>query len=726
MKKLLSILGAIGIVASSSTAVASCGAKPKGNDDTVATEELTSTKELTSMMLLQKSENYGDNITDILSPDGETSPGMLGRFANATQYDADAYGEKKSESYLQWTNMFSSQNDDNNEIKSGSNVADFISKNSLSTITQDDSNKLNISDSENKLDYLLSDSVLATANDLSSESLAINTPVNGVDNADTFAAEINNNVNAYASGAASGATGLLLNPTADKIQEFINIVSNEFPVSFTASGATSPTDPSKGVGGLLQLWIGGTATATADVMGDKVGLISEVYEQMWLCMMQNQDTYKDLLGDDIFHYLVGTDDTATNLIADLGSEGEVVTAYKNTVAGKTDTPENASEVFFKSEDNRGLYGEIINKIGNLKYHNSSAKDFDALTGEGTMGHYNHNNFMGIDSDVLEVLELTSKLFHVTSSIFQENVDAWGPMETIFASKFGFLLKMGLGMLGLPALDYENHFADIMEYIVNILDAFLGYKNTTVITKDTPVADFTDIFSNAYSEETAKALVDALSLMADSTEKDAGKDGNWFSDINADYRIAVASALGVEADGTVRSESMFGEMVKLSKIDKYRSLFLGAEGTSAIDYLINTFDKNILDDKTWTTKNEAISYTKDNTVDQVQFDLYYDGLGNENVTEFKAGIGELAGKYDLQNMSEDEVLNKLNKTSPDYDEAFANAYNGSGLKSDMSEVKHKYHVVWKNESTSMTMTDLKLQSISSVQAYINNSWVDMSN
>jgi hypothetical protein len=106
MKKLLTILGAIGIVASSSTAVASCGAKPanNGDDDIVdptIKSALTSTGDLSKMLIVSKTENIGNNVGDLLTGKNNSlfqlkldnfaqySPTMLSRIKSANSYLSD-------------------------------------------------------------------------------------------------------------------------------------------------------------------------------------------------------------------------------------------------------------------------------------------------------------------------------------------------------------------------------------------------------------------------------------------------------------------------------------------------------------------------------------------------------------------------------------------------------------------------------------------------------------
>jgi hypothetical protein len=71
MKKLLSVLGAVLILGSSTTAVAACGGKPKGNDDANLTDlqknMLSGAEFMTKVILAGRHENLNYNVNEVLS-----------------------------------------------------------------------------------------------------------------------------------------------------------------------------------------------------------------------------------------------------------------------------------------------------------------------------------------------------------------------------------------------------------------------------------------------------------------------------------------------------------------------------------------------------------------------------------------------------------------------------------------------------------------------------------
>jgi uncharacterized protein YodC (DUF2158 family) len=71
MKKLLNVLGAVLILGSSTTAVAACGGKPKGNDDANLTDlqknMLSGAEFMTKVILAGRHENLNYNVNEVLS-----------------------------------------------------------------------------------------------------------------------------------------------------------------------------------------------------------------------------------------------------------------------------------------------------------------------------------------------------------------------------------------------------------------------------------------------------------------------------------------------------------------------------------------------------------------------------------------------------------------------------------------------------------------------------------
>lgn len=748
MKKLISVLGVIGLVASSATTVIACNGD-KGNNvipddgdygfDQVTNNMISSAKNLSSMMLMGKTENYGNNISDILSGSPMTAtstPGfnLLERFKSSDQYANDSFASKKGEAYNNFVDAFHSNLDSGGQLDSSKGISSYISESQLEKHDSVDSETpVDYVNGYGKLSYLLSDKESSLYNTGKTYTDKFNVNVQTMsDDENSFSSKVENSVSA--AEMANGISGIFMHPSAEKVQLFTTTMSQVAPIVLT--NANAKKGDGKVAGMLGRLYTGmkydnkkgkyDTTASTPDLAGDNVGVITSIYEKAWSYAANNQDNMNKLkseMGEKLFTYVFGDNFDASsksNTLIDKRDE-----SYGNDEAG--------AAAFFKLWDNidsngvgainssnNGLYGKLINAIGQLKYHDkkfTAEQKEQLLTGDA--GTYSSYNFTLLDKDVSTVLELSHQIYTITNlTLSQETMSEISKFLMEDFSGYMSLMKF----LGIN-INYENHEFELFDLFNKILFSFLDFEQEGEFTKDSDPETY-------FSLENYKLTPINELIQASKNYQTSDADSDYFqSAANNEYSKAVAKALGV-VDNEFANEGPYKKISDLLQQDKYKSLFdqgNGEEVSGALQFLSDTYDKNILDGYEWKAENATVKFNDDYSIDQIEFDLNYDGLGNQNVTNFKT-------TEEVLNMSRSDIYNNLNETSKTYtdqkEHTFKNNYNGSGLYSDLTEVKHSYHIVWKNESTQSEFVDLKLLDVNNIKGFAdpdgdgNYEWLPM--
>jgi hypothetical protein len=736
MKKLLSILGAIGIVASSSTAVASCGGNPKANDsqdeDSIVAANLTdptqqsayyATSDLTKMMLISKTENIGNNIGDILTAGTgynykKYSPKMFDRFKNSNVYLSDnALKNREASHYAMWEDNFSSIYGDNG-IESDDTDIDMSNLIDSSKLTTDYANISN-----DNLNYLLSNG--------SNDKINTNSDVSGdiYDYAaDDLAGE--NNISSLtqqmssiysAVGDGSQLTDLFYNPTADKLPAFMTLMSNLLVFTGTASGIANETDGTQGHGNIRGLYYGQSVWGTKTLDGEsKVGLMAEMFECAYNYIKLNQDK----IDSEIVKYLVGSNDESTTVEKN-GVTTKIYPLIKDVHSNNASSNEceagnltfdgtERTNKFWSATEDSGLFGEIISQMGSLLNHNK--KNYKALKEHPefeselakNQGFQETNEPILIDPDfdrlqekIIEAFNATSKFLDedVSNNLFSELYKSVSPITMNAIKKFGIKID-------------EQNFQSVVNVILEIFKAMLDFEPENSNPKT--LEEFIDNYSDkSYKFTTMGKLVDAIPLAnADAAGEYDGHNPvnpDWFDDRNADYREAVYEAFGVKGNKII--ENGFWDKFR-AVTEKYKDTPLfTSDVVTADEWLYDIYDKNIIDPTLWTPSEFKFDYNEQNAISKISYTIEYDGIGNDSVANFKT-------TDEVKGMSEADIFNKLgNKDNTD----FIKSYVGDGNINEYTNVKRKYTITWVNASQDPSTYDFKLMDLSGAQAFVDNSW-----
>jgi hypothetical protein len=725
MKKLLSILGVIGIVASSSTAVASCGGNPKANDLNADEKNYASaTSDLTKMMLLSKSENLGNNIDDVLTgfngaSVGKNSPRLAKRFSSTSAYgtDGNQYASEIVNHYSKWKGSFSSLYADGLGFETSSKFPD--SKNSLSTVDVIDQEKLQ-KDSENvdnSLNYLMSNSIRKSYNGKGTYDINSFVTAEGETNLSEETATL---MGVYDLASQGSINDLIADPSADKIQIFMNWISQILPISLTNSGTADSTDTSKGVGQLKQWFFGDASTWKSKMLeanaGGKVGMLSKIYEITFDAIKKNYDKLvSNGTSEELLNLLVGSKDSEVNDAGDY----KLIT---NVINGDTGTDDSKSagasldKTWFNAADNTGLYGKLVDAIGNLKFHQktNNVDGFDKyLTSRDSFGNYNHQNFALADEDLKQVLTLSSELYEVTSAIMQNEDDMQTLVDAIWDS-VGESISSAVGIIGLTIT--KESVNDFIKCFVKIGESFLGYDQNLAISNEMSADEVTNKFSTAFDYDMINQIREASKNMPKESS-DKTNPINWFSDSFKNYRETIFKAMGVDVNNNYSVSGAFS-IIQSTLRDNADKLFGDASTVGdAKQQLIDKYDKYVIDEKYWKQTNIKVNYDSSGSiVESISYDLEYKGQGNEEVTEFKSSENVL-------DMSQSEIFKMLGgNDNSTVDNEFKANYNGDGIS--YQDVDHKYSVEWTNKSINPGEVDFKLSNISNIQAYFNNAWHEM--
>jgi hypothetical protein len=740
MKKLLSILGAIGIVASSSTAVASCGAKPanNGDDDIVdptIKSALTSTGDLSKMLIVSKTENIGNNVGDLLTGKNNSlfqlkldnfaqySPTMLSRIKSANSYlSDDPIRKTEASDFAMWSDNFSSLFADEKNGLNGTglpalDLSDAIESSSL--LSKGDEF------GTGNLDYLLSNSAIGAKTGVNSADAKTNV-YNYLDdnlNEENNVSSITKTNRAMASAIGSNsAADVFLNPTADKLPAVLTLMGNLLQFTGTKGGVSDADDSSHGTGNLRGMYFGSGGfdklKATTIDGKSQIGIIPSIFEKAYNLIRSN----KDKINSDVYEYLVGTNDSEAIEVDGVSVYSLITDVWNNNTQSDTalnkagtltfDKEGNRTNYFWKATPNSGLFGDVISQMGSLLGHSDQNYKLDASKREGLMneqGYKSSGEPILMDPDFYELQEKTLELFSATTNLLDKDLT-----KTIFSTLYSEL-KSVIGLASAFGINAnEENIQELIQIIMDIMGNLLDFKGQSTNLSTV------DAVKNEYSEgnfglDTIQKLTDAFPLLSKEAA-DENEKGNpdWFNDKNAAYREAVYAAFGVE-NGTKITEGGFWDNFRKTTLKYASSSVFDVEGiVTADEWLYNTYDKNIFDTKVWNAQDVNVQYNDYNAISQITYTLEYKGLGNDAVAEFKT-------TDEVKALSQNDIYQKLtNRTDENID--FIKSYLGDGdLTKYNNSVDRKYTVTWVNDSQDPSSYDFKLVDLSNAQAYINGSW-----
>jgi hypothetical protein len=737
MKKLLSILGAIGIVASSSTAVASCGAKPanNGDDDIVdptIKSALTSTGDLSKMLIVSKTENIGNNVGDLLTGKNngqflnqktdfdQYSPTMLSRIKSANSYlSDDPIRQTEANNYAMWSDNFSSLFADEKNGLNGSgpalDLSDAIEGSSL--LSKGD--EFGTGD----LDYLLSNSAISSKAGLKSTDAKTNVYNyldDNLNNANNISSVTKTNKAMASAIGTNSASDIFLNPTADKLPAVLTLMGNLLQYTGTKGGVSDADDTTHGTGNLRGLYFGQSslqATHATTIDGkNKIGIIPSIFEKAYNMIRKN----KDKINADVYEYLVGTNESEAVTTDDGNSVYLLITnVYNENTQDANGKPGELvfedgvrTNYYWKAIPDSGLFGDVISQMGALLSHSNNNYTFDAEKRKGLtneQGYKSSGEPILMDPDFYELQEKTLELLSATRNLLDESFTT-----TIFTTLYNELesvvgLASGFGI----NVNVDN-IQEVVQIVMDIMANLLDFKGETTALKSV------DDVKKAYSKDnfalnTIQKLTEAFPLLSkEAADANAKGTPDWFSDKNAAYRAAVYEAFGVE-NGTKITEGGFWDNFRKTTMKYASSTVFDVEGiVTADEWLYNTYDKNIFDTKVWNAQDVDVQYNEYNAISQITYTLEYTGLGNDAVAEFKT-------TDEVKALSQNDIYQKLtNRTNENTD--FINSYLGDGdITKYNTNVDRKYTVTWVNDSTDPSSYDFKLANLSNAQAYINGSW-----
>jgi hypothetical protein len=739
MKKLLSILGAIGIVASSSTAVASCGAKPanNGDDDIVdptIKSALTSTGDLSKMLIVSKTENIGNNVGDLLTGKNNSlfqlkldnfaqySPTMLSRIKSANSYlSDDPIRKTEASDFAMWSDNFSSLFADEKNGLNGTglpalDLSDAIESSSL--LSKGDEF------GTGNLDYLLSNSAIGAktgVNSADAKTNVYNYLDDNLDNTNNISSITKTNEAIASAIGSNKPTDIFLNPTADKLPAVLTLMGNILQFAGTKGGVSDANKASNGAGMLRQLYFGQTKTESAhgttiDGIG-QIGIIPSIFEKAYNLIIKNKSKIKD----DVYEYLVGTNEKEVADVDGNPAYSLITNVYHNNTQDANGKPGELvfedgvrTNYYWKAIPDSGLFGDVISQMGALLSHSDNNYKFDAEKRKGLMANQGYKSTgepLLMDPEFYELQEKTMELFSATTNLLDADVtktifsDLYGDLESVIGSVSKYI--------GINA--NKDNIQEVIQIVMEIMGNMLDFKGQTTDLKT--VDDVRKAYkSDNFALNTVKKLADAFHLLSKEAadEVDGDKNPDWFSDKNAAYREAVYEAFGVE-NGTKITEGGFWDNFRKTTMKYASSTVFDVEGiVTADEWLYNTYDKNIFDTKVWNAQDVDVQYNEYNAISQITYTLEYTGLGNDTVAEFKT-------TDEVKALSQNDIYQKLtNRTDENTD--FINSYLGDGdITKYNTNVDRKYTVTWVNDSTDPSLYDFKLANLSNAQAYINGSW-----
>lgn len=752
MKKLISILGAMGIVASSAASVVACGGK--GGSDNLNSQEkeaLMATESMSKIMLQSKSENLGTNSVEQLgehtsatSAWSKGSPYYLSRFQNASNNGNDQYSKEMATTYQSWIDNFAKNVTDNAFDLKTTDTTSFINQDSLEGVsrTANGSDKgLDYTSGNGKLSYLLSDSERNTlANDRKNDYLyaqsASSSPVKG---------GLLDTVKSNMSAVKSSTTGFLTNPEPGQISTFMGWVTKM--LAFTTNGDGFE---GKGEGGLLmEIIVGGywnendtslSKYSRPNIKGQNMGLVPVAIEKEWQWLVEHKDEAVQQMGESLYNYIVGSnidgkDYLIDELPTDNGATYEYNAAYERRKIGtgyidykdKNGTVKKTTNLKWFTSYNDGLMGKLINVLGEMKYHAKFQEgDYDGdglkygvndadyntyLSGKETAGSFYHEDVQMMDEDVVTMMRYSTELYDLTRKSLNEDTFKDMLSNAIdVTSGYEFISSLGSAGIKLTS-DTFLLFTDFMEELSNSVVYFDKTKLDN-LSNDEIANDADSIFSR---ENFDTSVIEEI---RNSTKLKPAYE--WTSDTNAEYRHVLEKAFGVDGNSwaTTAHERMYPTLKKLVSDSKYVDLISKiGDMKVAKNWIADNLDKPLFDETIWKASDEKVTYKDSGEINEVEFTLNYNGVGNDAVAKFKAE------NFD---MDQNEILNKLSVITNDKkkkvhrDEEFASSYLGDG-SIPTKNVKRKYTVKWINNGTGMTGTNLVLTDITSTQAYIDGAW-----
>lgn len=809
MKKLISILGAIGIIASSSTSVIACGGhgdknntinpfNPDGKLTPTQTDTMNAVGTLSEVLLATKTENLGLNRNNpIYQSKSLYSDSLvaLNRFQNAlsgqTIVDGIDIGEKNAATYSNWKNNFQGEFNADGTTVGDLDESSFIKDEQLHVGEMQTDENGNYTAGNEGLTYLLTDQTRGSLyKKINNKSLSDKFNEKQINNkmidGDSFAESVKDN----ASVLIDGQMGTLLNPNPNNAESVLKFMSNiaAFTLSGNTMNATYNDDgtPKEDTMGYLESLLFGSSNSSygkgVTALGEKVGPIVAMYEQEYLWLVNNKDKAIKSLGENVYNYLVGTKIPNENgkqfLInhLDKGDDGSAVgyatdlldkygygyMTYKTT-DGKTISMTDKQVV--SAPEGTGFLGEMINQIGNLKFHSNYKVDDITKNGEETNEFFRimdmgtpdeiekyigmdslkgglditnginkkdypllySENFALTDNDVVLMMKNATKLYQLTKGLMDS--DTFGELvssEGMSNSAPGYL-KTFATALGLT-LD-EKTTPILFDFVFKILNGLVQFDSSKFdasAVKGMNNEQIENLFNGAITDQPVKDLIDAAKMI---------KSTKYSDDSNLAYREKVNEVFGFKlVDGKyswrevgesgLNYKGMVQVMSDQINSDDFQSLTSQITGKNANNFFANQFDKGMYNNKNW--KFENINFNDNgNQYDKIEFDIIYEGQGNEDVTQFKVDQAN-------SELTQTDILNKTktvknaDKTLSYGDENFGKNYNGTGLVNSVTQnVKHKYHIVWENEGTG-NIIDFKLADITSSQAIVseNGDWVNM--
>lgn len=342
MKKLLSILGALGIISSSATTVIACGGKGRDSveneDQLIENYRLSpneknayyATSDMAKVFIQGKSENVGNNRTDNFVGAGSGWTGyntnkaesvqMLTRMANVnTSLGTTGFQAREAQHVQMWKNVYSDAFLSTGKFSSTKATGErFISQDKLATSIVDSKNKIVDSAKESvngSLNYLLADNTNSFINKGSMEkgdsaSLRTNETANAEEVQSITKMTSANIAAANAADSGKSIASLFVDAGPEKEPLFISWLSRIFPVTLT--DYTPDIDNSNSSFGLMHdgfFGHGGNSMVdrylkTTTNNGSTVGLFSEIYEKTWSYLV-DQFKDSDQKDNEIVKYLLG-------------------------------------------------------------------------------------------------------------------------------------------------------------------------------------------------------------------------------------------------------------------------------------------------------------------------------------------------------------------------------------------------------------------------------------
>src|SRR5699024_7227052 len=131
---------------------------------------------------------------------------------------------------------------------------------------------------------------------------------------------------------------------------------------------------------------------------------------------------------------------------------------------------------FVATDDTGLYGKLINQIGDLKYHRKENADKfgdSKLSGKDNMGSYSKTNFLLEDKEIIEILDTTVKIYESTKNIltkdeYQQVMDYFYPIISPLLSLSGFI---GISFNNIT----KDSLGSVIDALSKIAEAMIDFK-----------------------------------------------------------------------------------------------------------------------------------------------------------------------------------------------------------------------------------------------------------